>query len=69
MMIGAAIGGVYAGITKTCIYSFGATNFLMVLCYSGGAMSNLVNGIISCIIAFIGSAVATFIIGVGAQES
>jgi PTS system beta-glucosides-specific IIC component len=68
MMIGAAIGGVYAGITKTCIYSLGATNFLMVLCYSGGAMSNLINGAISCVIAFVGSAVATFIIGVGAQE-
>jgi PTS system beta-glucosides-specific IIC component len=63
MSIGAGIGGLYAGITHVAYYVAGATNFLMVLGYVGGGTANLVNGVISCVIALVGAAIATYIIG------
>jgi PTS system beta-glucosides-specific IIC component len=63
MSIGAAIGGLYAGLTHVAYYVAGATNFLMVLGYVGGGTANLVNGIISCVIAMVGAAIATYLIG------
>jgi PTS system beta-glucosides-specific IIC component len=63
MSIGAAIGGLYAGLTHVAYYVAGATNFLMVLGYVGGGTANLVNGVISCVIALVGAAVATFVLG------
>lgn len=63
MMIGAALGGLYAGITHVSVYVLGATNFLAVLSFAGGGTANLINGTISCVIALVGSAIATYFIG------
>jgi PTS system beta-glucosides-specific IIC component len=65
LMIGAALGGAYAGITHSYMYSLGATNFLMVLSFAGADTANLVNGIIACVISLVGAAIATFLIGLG----
>ena len=63
MAIGAGIGGLYTGITHATLYSFGATNFLMVLNYSGSKLSNLINGSIGCLIALFSSAILTYLFG------
>ena len=63
LMIGGALGGLYAGITHAYMYALGATNFLMILSFSGADTANLVNGIIACIIAMVSAAAATYIIG------
>lgn len=65
MMIGGALGGLYAGLTHVAVYGLGATNFLMVMTYAGGGTANLVNGTISMVIALVGSAVATYMLGLG----
>ncbi|MBQ9159424.1 MAG: PTS transporter subunit EIIC [Erysipelotrichaceae bacterium] len=62
-MIGAAAGGLYVGITHSVMYALGATNFLMVLSFSGGSAANLINGTIGCVIAMLVAAVATYLIG------
>lgn len=63
MMIGAALGGAYAGLTHVSVYVMGATNFLSILGFVGGGTSNLVNGIIACSISLIAAAVAVYFIG------
>lgn len=63
MMIGAALGGAYAGLTHVSIYVMGASNFLSFIGLLGGGTANLVNGIIANMIALISSAVAVYFIG------
>ncbi len=63
MAIGAALGGLYAGLTHVNVYALASTNILMVLGYIGEGTGNLVNGIISCLIAMIGAAVCTYVLG------
>ena len=64
MIIGAFLGGLYAGLTHIAVYMLGATNFLIVLGFIGGGTANLVNGIIACVISLIAAAAATYLIGV-----
>ena len=63
LMIGGALGGLYAGITHAYMYAMGATNFLMVLSFSGASITNLINGVIACVISMLGAAAATYLIG------
>lgn len=63
LMIGGALGGAYVGITHSYMYALGATNFLMVLSFSGAGTANFVNGVIGCIISLAGAAAATYFIG------
>lgn len=63
LMVGGALGGLYAGLTHAYMYAMGATNFLMVLSFSGATTANFVNGIIACIISVVGAAATTFLIG------
>ena len=67
MAIGGALGGLYAGLTHVNVYALASTNVLMVLGYIGEGTGNLVNGIISCVIAMVGAAVATYLLGVDEQ--
>ena len=46
----------------------GSTNILMMIGYAGGGTANLVNGIISCVIAFVGATVATYFLGFKKDE-
>ena len=68
MAIGAALGGLYAGITGVSVYTLGSTNFLLMIGYAGGGTANLVNGVISCVIAFVGAAAATYFLGFRKDE-
>ena len=63
MAIGAALGGLYAGLMHVNVYALTSTNVLMVLGYIGEGTGNLVNGIISCVIAMVGAAIATYMLG------
>jgi PTS system beta-glucosides-specific IIC component len=64
MVIGAAAGGLYYGITKTGIYTLVASaNFLSLTSFVGGPVSNLVNGIVGGVIALVVAAVATYLLG------
>lgn len=65
MAIGGALGGLYAGLMHVNVYALASTNVLMVLGYIGEGTGNLVHGIISCVIAMVGAAVATYILGLG----
>ena len=63
LMAGGACGGLYVGLTHAYMYALGATNFLMVLSFSGGEGMNFVNGCISCLIAMVSAAAFTFLFG------
>lgn len=61
MMIGAAAGGLYAGIVGVIAYTMiPVASVLAVLSFAGGPVSNLVHGIIACTIAFIVATIATY---------
>ncbi|MET3559036.1 PTS system beta-glucosides-specific IIC component [Streptococcus rupicaprae] len=68
LVIGGFLGGLYAGITEVGTYIMGATNFLALLGYVGGGTTNTVNGCISVAIAFIVTAVLTYVIGFPAKK-
>ncbi|GIL32284.1 PTS fructose transporter subunit IIB [Lactobacillus paragasseri] len=69
MMIGGFAGALYAGITHVTAYVMvPVANFLALTAYVGGSTANIVNGIISGVIALIVAAVATYIIGFGKEE-
>ena len=63
LMAGGACGGLYVGLTHAYMYALGATNFLMVLSFSGGSSMNFVNGCIGCLIAMLSAAAFTFLFG------
>ncbi len=63
LLIGGAVGGLYAGITHVATYVMGATNFLGVLGYVSGGTANLVNGIIASLLAMIITAACTYFFG------
>ena len=63
LMIGGAVGGLYVGLTHSYMYGLGATNFLMILSFSGGSTANFINGTIGCVISMLAAAAATYIIG------
>lgn len=65
MMIGGFCGGLYAGITHVTMYTLvPVANFLSLTGCVGGSFVNLVNGIISAVVAFIGAAIATYLLGI-----
>lgn len=65
MMIGAGLGGLYAGLTHVSVYAMASTNILFLLGFvSPDGTANLINGCIACAIAFFGSVIATALIGV-----
>ncbi len=65
MMIGGFCGGLYAALTHITAYVMvPVANFLALTAYVGGNSSNLINGIISGVIAFVVAAIATYILGV-----
>lgn len=68
LMIGAAVGGAYAGITHVSVYVMGATNFLALLGYVGGGTTNLVNGTIAALLSLSVAAAATYFIGFKKEE-
>ncbi|RCW63142.1 PTS transporter subunit EIIC [Saliterribacillus persicus] len=64
MMIGAAAGGLYAGIVGVIAYTMvPVASVLAVLSFAGGPIPNLIHGIISCVIAFLVAAIATYFTG------
>ncbi|MBQ8986376.1 MAG: PTS glucose transporter subunit IIA [Lachnospiraceae bacterium] len=63
LMIGGAVGGLYVGLTHSYMYGLGATNFLMILSFSGASTANFINGTIGCIISMLAAAAATYFIG------
>lgn len=63
LMAGAGLGGLYAGIMNVYVYSYGVPPILYPMVYTGGGTANLVNGTISCVIAFIASAAITYFFG------
>lgn len=68
LALGGAIGGLYVGITHSYMYALGATNFLMVLSFSGGSAANFINGTIGCVIALLSSAALTYFFGFKKDE-
>ncbi len=61
---GGFLGGLYCGITNTISATLvPATNFTSALCFMGANTANLVNGLIGCAIALIGSAALTYFFG------
>lgn len=63
LALGGALGGAYAGLTHSYMYSMGATNFLMVLSFSGSTPANFINGTIAVLISVISSAALTYFFG------
>lgn len=69
LIIGASIGGLYAGLTGVGQYVMvSASNFLSLLGFVGGNSSNFINAVVSCIIALIVTAIATYLIGFNKNE-
>lgn len=65
LMIGSFAGGLYAGLTKVTAYALiPVANVLCGLSFVGGPTGNLINGIISMVIAFIVAAIASYFLGV-----
>lgn len=63
MAIGGALAGLYAGLTHVTVYMVGASNFLILIGFVGGSGANMINACIASAIAFIVTAVLTYVIG------
>ncbi len=63
LIIGGFCGGLYAGITGVGTYVMGATNFLSLMAYVNGGLSNIINGCIAAAISVAVTAVLTYLIG------
>ena len=61
--LGGLAGGIYAGVMKVIGYTFLGSNLLILLEYLGGTTGNLINGLISCIIAFAVSFILIWVLG------
>ena len=68
LMIGGALGGLYAGLTGVTCYLLGATNFLSVLGYVAGGTANTINSIIAAAIAMFGTAALVYFFGFDKDE-
>lgn len=63
MAIGGAAGGLYAGLMGVKAYVMvPVANFLALTAYTGGNASNIINGVISGIVAIVVAALATYLI-------
>lgn len=64
MIIGGFAGGLYAGIVGLTAYALiPVASVLNVLGYVGGSTSNIINGVITAVISFGVSAIATYFLG------
>lgn len=64
LMVGGLAGGIYAAITGVTAYALvPVANFLALTAYFGGSTANLINGIISGLIAIVVAGVVTYFIG------
>ncbi len=68
LIIGGAVGGAYLGFTKACTYTFGASNFLNLITFTGSTTANLVNGIVGSVLALVAAAAATYFIGFSKED-
>ena len=68
LLIGGALGGLYAGLTHVTVYLLGATNFLSVLGYVAGGTGNLVNSLIAAAISMFGTAALVYFFGFDKNE-
>ena len=63
MAIGGAAGGLYAGLMGVKAYVMvPVANFLALTAYTGGNASNIINGVISGIVAIVVAAIATYLL-------
>lgn len=64
VMIGGACGGLYAGVSGVKAYAFAAPGLASLPIFIGGTgMSNIINAVITCGIAFIVAFVVTWVLG------
>lgn len=63
MVIANLVAGTYAGLMGVKVTAMAAGNFLRFLSFAGGTTSNLIHGTIALLIALLGSAALTVIIG------
>ena len=63
LALGGGLAGAYAGLTHVGLYVAGASNFLSVVGYFAGGMTNIINGFVATGIAFFGTAVLTYFFG------
>jgi PTS system beta-glucosides-specific IIC component len=68
LLAGGAVGGAYAGITNVQMYLLGSTNFLSLVGFAGGPISNTVNATIACLLSMIVAAIVTFLFGFSKDE-
>lgn len=68
MILGAFVGGVYASITSVTIYVMTNANFLSLLGFVGGSKTNIINGVVSCILSMLVAAVLTYLFGFSKEE-
>lgn len=57
------VSGAYAGIFDVKGYNMGGTNFTSLVSYVGGPTSNLVHGVIACLLAMVVATVTTYLFG------
>lgn len=70
MMVGGFCGGLYAGMTTITAYVMvPVANFLALTTYVGGQTANVVNGVLSGVIALTVAAIVTYMIGVESKPS
>lgn len=63
MAIGGAAGGLYAGLMGVKAYVMvPVANYLALTAYTGGNASNIINGVISGIVAIVVAAIATYLL-------
>lgn len=64
LIAGGFAGGLYAGIMNvTCYAMVPVASFIGLTAFAGGPASNLVHGIISCLIGFVVATVVTYFTG------
>lgn len=69
MMIGGAVGGLYAAVTHATVYAIiPVASFISLTGYFGGSTANIVNGILTAVIALVVAAVATYFTGFDAND-
>lgn len=68
VFLGGMAGGLYAGLTGVGTYMVAAANFMSVIAYANGGMTNLMNGIISQLITLVVSTAITVCFGFTKQE-
>lgn len=68
MSVGGLAGGLYAGLTQVGVYVAASSNVLVVLGYVGGGTQNIINGLVSCLVSFVVSAVITYLFGFRKDE-